>query len=79
MRAGEAGRGGAACYINSMGEFSPVEHEFESTEDAEAYERWFRVRVEASLADPRPGVPHATVMAELNAIIAEAEHRAKPD
>ncbi len=60
-----------------MGKLSPIESEFESTEDAEAYERWFRAKVEASLKDPRPAVPHATVMAELDAIIDEAERRAK--
>ena len=30
---------------------------------------WFRAQVEASLADPRPGIPHDQVMAELRAII----------
>ena len=52
-----------------MGKLSPIESEFGSTEEAEAYERWFRAKIEASLADPRPPVPHATVMAELNDLI----------
>lgn len=60
-----------------MGKLSPIESEFGSTEEAEAYERWFRAKVEASLADPRPPVPHATVMAELNDLIDQAEHRSK--
>ena len=72
-----AGRRGTPCYISCMGKLSPIESEFESTEDAEAYERWFRAKVEASLKDPRPAVPHATVMAELDAIIDEAERRSE--
>ncbi|RMR74484.1 hypothetical protein ALP82_02033, partial [Pseudomonas savastanoi pv. fraxini] len=38
-----------------------------------SYDRWFRLQVQASLDDPRPGVPHDQVMAEMAAIIAEAE------
>ena len=38
-------------------------------EDAEAYDAWFRARVEASLAKPGPGVPHEQVMAEMKALI----------
>jgi hypothetical protein len=59
-----------------MSKLSPIESEFATTEDAEAYERWFRTKVEASLADRRPAVPHATVMAELDSIIDDAERRA---
>jgi hypothetical protein len=54
---------------------SPIESEFATAEEAEAYDRWFRSKVEASLADKRPGVPHDQVMAEVDAAIAEAEQR----
>ena len=60
-----------------MGKLSPIESEFDSTEDAEAYERWFRAKVEASLADVRPAVPHASVMADLDDIIDQAELRSR--
>jgi hypothetical protein len=53
----------------------PDDSEFATPEEAEAYDRWFRARVEKSLADPRPGIPHDQVMAEMDAIIAEAEQR----
>ncbi len=56
-----------------MVKLSPIESEFDSTEDAEAYDRWFRAKVQVSLDDGRPSVPHATVMAELDAIIDETE------
>ncbi|RMU28970.1 stability determinant, partial [Pseudomonas savastanoi] len=49
--------------------------EFETDEQATSYDRWFRLQVQASLDDPSPGVPHDQVMAEMDAIIAEAEKR----
>jgi len=56
-----------------MVKLSPIESEFDSTEEAEAYDRWFRAKVQANLDDGRPSVPQATVMAELDALIDEAE------
>jgi len=53
----------------------PVVSEFSTAEDAEAYDRWFRAKVDKSLADPRPGIPHDQVMAEVDAIITAAELR----
>ena len=41
-----------------MAELSPIESEFETTEDAGAYDRWFRAKVQGALDDPRPGIPH---------------------
>ena len=60
-----------------MTKLSPIESEFDTVEEAEAYDRWFRAKVEASLRDPGPGIPHDQVMAELDAMIAEAENRRK--
>lgn len=60
-----------------MTKLSPIESEFATTEEAEAYDAWLRAEVEASLADPRPGIPHDQVMAELRALIeAKAAKRA---
>lgn len=55
----------------------PIVSEFDTQEQADSYQRWFRERVEASLADPRPGIPHDEVMAEMDALIndIEAQHR----
>jgi hypothetical protein len=47
----------------------PIVSEFDSPEEEAAYNEWFRKKVEASLADPRPVVPHDQVMAELDAIL----------
>lgn len=52
-----------------MNALSPIVSEFESVEQAEAYERWLRAKVAASIADDRPCVPHDEVMAEIQAII----------
>ena len=43
----------AACCISGMGELSPIESEFATTEDAEAYDAWFRAKVAASRAEGR--------------------------
>jgi hypothetical protein len=52
-----------------MTKLTPIESEFATTEEAEAYDAWFRAEVQASLADTRPDIPHDQVMAELRAII----------
>ena len=52
-----------------MTKLTPIESEFATTEEAEAYDTWFRAKVEAALADPRLGIPHDRVMAEMQAII----------
>ena len=46
-----------------MNTLSPIV--FETEEEAEAYDRWFHAKVERSLADPRPGIPHDQVMTEM--------------
>lgn len=58
-----------------MSKLSPVASEFATTEGAAAHERWFRDKVRASLADPRPAVPRDAVMAEVDAIIGQAEQQ----
>jgi hypothetical protein len=54
---------------------SPIESEFATVEEAEAYDRWFRTKVQASLDDKRATTPHDQVMAELREII-DAKRRA---
>ncbi|SHI18589.1 type II toxin-antitoxin system RelB family antitoxin [Pollutimonas bauzanensis] len=54
---------------------SPIVSEFETEEQAASYDRWFCGRVRASLADPRPSIPHDQVMARMDAIIENAEKR----
>ncbi len=58
-----------------MTKLSPIVSEFETQEQADAYDHWFRAKVEAAINDPRPAVPHneamARVRARLNGLRAE--------
>jgi hypothetical protein len=55
-----------------------IESEFATAEEAEAYDRWFRAKVQESLDDPRPSVPHDQVMAEMRDLLARKKaERAK--
>lgn len=56
-------------YIAVMAKLSPIESEFESTEAAEAHDRWVREKVAQALADPAPSIPHDQVMADLQAVL----------
>ena len=56
-----------------MAELSPHVSEFATTDEAEAYDRWFRAKVRASLADPRPSVPHDEAMTRVRATIEAAQ------
>lgn len=58
-------------------DFDPPPH-LMSPEDPAEYDAWFRAKVEAALADPRPGIPHDQVMIQLRAIL-EAKKRGKHD
>ncbi|HWT69683.1 MAG TPA: antitoxin [Pseudomonas sp.] len=50
-------------------ELSPIVSEFETEEQAASYDRWFRAKVQASLDDPRPSIPHDQVMAEMQTLL----------
>jgi hypothetical protein len=54
---------------------SSIVSEFDTVEQAESYDRWFRAKVQKSLEDTRPCIPHDQVMAEMDAIIVDAEKR----
>ncbi|NWA42675.1 antitoxin [Pseudomonas reactans] len=55
---------------------SPIVSEFETEEQAASYDRWFRAKVQASIDDPRPNIPHDQVMAEMRALI-ESKRKAQ--
>jgi len=57
-----------------MGKLDPIISEFETEEEAQAYDTWFRAQVQAALDSTDPDVPHDQVMAEIDAII--EKHRA---
>lgn len=61
--------------FRSMTELSPIVSEFASEDEAAAYDKWLRAKVEVSLADPRPPVPHDEAMAEMQKIIDDRKAR----
>ena len=52
-----------------MPKLSPLVSEFKTLEQADAYDRWFRAKVAAALADIRPAVAHDKVIADVARII----------
>lgn len=52
----------------------PILSEFDTVEERNAYDRWYRAKVERALNSPHPCVSHDEVMDEVDAII-EAEAR----
>ena len=48
---------------------SPLVSEFETLEQEASYTAWLQAKVAASLADPRPAIPHDAVMAEMDTLI----------
>ena len=60
-------------------ELSPIVSEFETEEQAARYDRWLRAKVQASLDDPRPSIPHDQVMAEMRALIESKRNKRNAD
>jgi len=63
----------AALEAIMSADFFPIALEFETEAQAASHDRWFRAKVQTSLDDPRPNVPHDQVMAEMRALI-ESKH-----
>ncbi|MFT3778603.1 MAG: stability determinant [Ottowia sp.] len=43
--------------------------EFETQEQADSYDRWFRAKVQEAIDSKKPRIPHDQVMAEMRAVI----------
>jgi hypothetical protein len=50
---------------------SPIVSEFETLEEAQSYDQWFRTKVQESLDDPRPSLPHDEAMARVQQLLTE--------
>ena len=48
---------------------SPLVSEFETEEQETSYDAWLKAKVQASLSDPRPNIPHATTIAKARALL----------
>ena len=64
-----------AVVKETMAELSSLVSKFATTEEADAYDRWFRAKVQASLDDQRPSVPHDEAMARVQAKIEAARRK----
>lgn len=53
-----------------MPALDPIVSEFASTEEEEAYDIWFRRKVQEALANPGPDIPHHEVVARIKARLA---------
>ena len=51
----------------------PLISEFETEEQAASYDLWFRAKVQASIDDPRPSIPHDEAMSRIRATIEAAK------
>ena len=60
-----------------MAKLDPIVSEFETEEDAEAYDKWFRAQVEEGLRSNGPWIPHEEVMASARAIIEKHRRAAR--
>lgn len=49
--------------MNTM--FDPIVSEFENSDQEASYNSWFKTKIEKSLADTRPSIPHDEVVARL--------------
>jgi len=54
----------------------PLICEFDTQEEADRYDRWFRAKVQEALDDPTPGIPHDEAMASVDRIV-EARRKAR--
>jgi hypothetical protein len=52
-------------------DLSPIVSEFATQEEADAYDAWFRAKVEASINDPSASIPHDEVMASVRRVLAK--------
>ncbi len=59
-----------------MGKLDPIVSEFDTEEEAAAYDLWFRQQVEAALTSDEPLIPHEQVMAQVRKIIEDKRRAA---
>ena len=53
----------------AMPSLSPIESEFTSTEEAEAYDAWFHAKVESVLANLSPDISHQEAVSRIDAVL----------
>ena len=61
--------------MSTVPTLDPRVSEFETQDQADSYDLWFRAKVQGAIDDPRPSIPHDQVMARMDARIAELKAR----
>lgn len=51
--------------------FNPMLSVFDSAEEEAEHTAWLRAKLQASIDDPRPSIPHEQVMAEMRERLAQ--------
>jgi hypothetical protein len=49
----------------------PLVSEFDTAEQADSYDRWFRAKVQATIDSERPCLPHDAAMARIDQLVEE--------
>jgi len=57
--------------MNATALLDPLISEFETEQEAESYDRWFRAKVHEAIHSPHPRIPHDEAMASIERIVAE--------
>ncbi len=52
---------------------SPIVSEFETQDEEASYNAWLNAKVEQSIKDTRPNIPHDVVMAKMRAFLQSKE------
>lgn len=55
--------------MSAVTPLDPRISEFETQEQAESYDRWFRAKVQQAIDSKKPRIPHDQVMADMWAVI----------
>lgn len=63
--------------LNMTHKLSPIVSEFETQEQAESYDRWFRRKVATATSSQAPQAPHDEVIAGAKKLIEQAKARRK--
>lgn len=53
----------------------PLVSEFETQEQADSYDRWFRARVQEALDSKKPRLPHDEAMVRVDRLVEEKSKR----
>lgn len=52
-------------------QLDPLISEFETQEQADSYDRWFRGKVQEAMDSDKPALPHSEAMAKLDRLMEE--------